>query len=86
MSYRIKNYIPRESEALVGPEYTFKLIVHAIRADVDGVMYARLCGDPIDAWRKYTIAAGDYAYGEFAACRPGSFADDELLGLSFSVA
>jgi len=84
-SYRIKNYIPRESEVIAGVEHDFTAIVHAIRANVDGSCTARLRSDPADAWRTYTILAGDYIYGEFAAVRRGSFSESELLGLVFAL-
>lgn len=80
---RIKNYIPIRSEIVVGPEHTFVTRVHAIRANEDGTCYARLVGDPPDAWRTYTISAGDYIFGEFAAVRPAAFGAGVLVGLVF---
>jgi hypothetical protein len=80
---RIKNYIPIASEVVVGPEHTFAMRVHALRANADGTCYARLRGDAEDAWRTYTLTAGSFAYGDFAAVRPAAFAAGALLGLQF---
>lgn len=82
-SYAIKNYIPFASELVIGPEHVFVQRVHALRANSAGTCYARLRGDASDAWRTYTLTAGDYAYGEFAAVRIGSIAAGGLLGIIF---
>ena len=81
MSYKIKNYIPVSSEAIPQPQHTFVRTVHALRADVDGVCHARLVNDT--AFRRYTIAAGQFAFGEFVEVLRGTFTETDLVGVRF---
>jgi hypothetical protein len=83
MQFTVKNYIPVESEAVGTPTHTFTKRVHAIRADVDGTVQARLRGDGVTDWRAYTLVAGEYLFGEFAAIQASSFGGTELVGLVF---
>jgi hypothetical protein len=80
-SYKIKNYIPVSSEAVANTQYTFTGLVHALRADVDGVCYARLTNDT--EFRQYTIAAGQFAFGEFVEVLRGTFTAATLIGVRF---
>jgi hypothetical protein len=84
MTYRIKNYIPAASEAPTSAVYTFRQRVHAIRVDSAGTIRARLRGDDPAAWRTYTLAAGDYAFGDFAAVIEGTVPFASILGLRFA--
>jgi len=78
---KILNLIPVASERVASATYKFTGLIHAIRADAAGTCTARLRDD--DHFVTYTLAAGDFAYGEFVEATLGTFSVGELVGVRF---
>lgn len=80
---RVKNYVPRSSVLITGPECALAPSVHALRSNATGTIYVHFAGDAADVWRTVYMLVGETLVGEIDRVRIGTLTEGDLIGLLY---